>query len=75
MSATASLESHLDSPADKPKPTLIPISDTDEFGIMDLILSVGFPSSSDITFKHVAHQHKQPSSLSEDGGHNWAEII
>ena len=68
-------------PQVKPKPTLILIFETDELGFMYLLLLFGFPFSSDITFKHVAHQqvagnkHKQLSSLSQDGDHNWAEII
>ena len=57
LSATTSLESHLDTPADKPKPTLIMLFETDELAFMCLLLWVDFPSSSsDITFKYVVHQ-------------------
>ena len=86
LQPSTSLQPHpwsriLTPPQIKPKPTIILIFETDELGFMYLLLLVGFPISSDITFKHVAHQqvagnkHKQTSSLSQDGAHNWAEII
>ena len=57
LSATTSLESHLDTPADKPKPTL----GTDELAFMRLLLWVGFPSSSHRPRSEIKYQQKTHS--------------
>ena len=80
LSATTSLESHLDTPADKPKPTLIMLFETNELAFMCLLLWYCWILPYSIN-KLQEINIKQPSSLTwfyllnDLGRFNWLSYV